>query len=220
MVGLVEHVKTGAVGIHLVYLNPLDASVRVTISPRKRSLGPVKGGAVRLAPAGPVLAVAEGIEDAWTFMQATGIPSWAAITAPGIRSFVPPPLDQTATLILVEDQDTNRTGQNAVADAARRLGKVGYQIKIARPSAGKDLNDALLKFGLDEKIFTLEDYQPEAIAGDWYSKCLEGSDGRTLCNVANALLALREDAAWQGVLVRNGMLCATMLYRPKPPREG
>jgi hypothetical protein len=172
MVGLVEHADEGAVGIHAVFLNPLDASVRVTIEPRKWSLGPIKGGAVRLAPAGAVLAIAEGIEDALTFMQATGIPSWAAITASGIRNFVPPPLGTTATLILVEDNDANKTGQKAVADAARRLAKKGYTIKIARPSTGKDINEALLKLGLCETLFTLEDFDPESADGD----CLSGTE--------------------------------------------
>jgi hypothetical protein len=220
MVGLVEHTKHGAVGIHAVFLNRLDASVRFTIEPRKKSFGPVKGGAVRLGPAGPVLALAEGIEDALAFMQATGTPSWAAITAPGIRSFVPPPLAETTTIILIEDNDANQTGQQAVADAARRLAKKGYEIKIARPTTGKDINEALLTLGLCKILFQIEDYQPEDVVGDWYSKCLEGSDGRTLCNVANSLLALREDPAWQRVITRDGMLWATMLNQPKPPREG
>jgi putative DNA primase/helicase len=160
LLGLVEHTEGGATGIHAVYLNRLDASVRFTTEPRKRSFGVVKGGAVRLAPAGPVLAIAEGIEDALTFMQATGTPSWAAISADGIRSFVPPPLAETGTLILIEDQDANQTGQQAVADAARRLSQAGYTIKIARPTVGKDLNEALLTLGFHESLFTLEDYQP------------------------------------------------------------
>jgi putative DNA primase/helicase len=219
MVGLVEHVKHGAVGIHAVFLNRLDASVRVTIEPRKKSFGPIKGGAVRLAPAGTVLAIAEGIEDALTFQQATGTPSWAAPTASGIRSFVPPPLAETPTLILIQDTDANQTGQQAVSDTARRLAKAGYEIKIARPAVGKDLNEALLTLGLCETLFDVEDYQPEETS-DWYSKCLEGSDGRTLCNLANSLLALREDPAWQGVVSRDGMLSITVLDRPKPLREG
>jgi hypothetical protein len=219
MVGLVEHADEGAVGIHAVFLNPLDASVRVTVEPRKWSLGPIKGGAVRLAPAGAQLAIAEGIEDALTFMQATRTPSWAAITASGIRNFVPPPLGTTATLILVEDNDANQTGQKAVADTARRLTKKGYAIKIARPSIGKDLNEALLKLGLCETLFTIEDYEPGA-TGNWYSKCLAGSDGRTLCNVTNTLFALREDHAWKDVFACNEMFGAALLKRRKPPREG
>jgi hypothetical protein len=220
MIGLVEHVKHGAVGIHAVFLNRLDAAVRVTIENRKKSFGPVKGGAVRLAPAEPVLAIAEGVEDAFTFQQATGTPSWAALSAGGIKSFVPPPLAETATLILIEDQDANYTGQQAVASTARRLAKAGYAIKIARPVVGKDLNDALLTLGLSETLFKIEDYQPKETFGDWYSKCLEGSDGRTLCNMSNSLLALREDPAWQGVVSRDGMLSITVLDRAKPPREG
>jgi hypothetical protein len=221
MVGLVEHTKHGAVGIHAVYLNRLDASVRFTTEPRKRSWGPVKGGAVRLAPAGPVLAIAEGIEDALTYMQATGTPSWAAISDTGVRGFVPPALAETTTLILIEDNDQNRVGQHATAAAARRFAKAGYEIKIARPAVGKDINAALLELGLCETLYTIEDYQPEdTLAGDWYSKCLEGSDGRTLCNVANSLLALREDLAWQCVVTRDGMLSTTLLIRAKPPREG
>jgi hypothetical protein len=219
MVGLVEHAKNGAIGIHAVYLNRLDASVRFTTEPRKVSFGPVKGGAVRLTPTGPVLALATGIEDALSFMQASGTPSWAAISDSGLRNFVPPPLSETTTLILIEDQDENQAGQKAVAAAARRLAKDGYQIKIARPTVGKDLNAALLTLGLTEILFTLEDYQPKDTAGDWYSKCLEGSDGRTLCNVANSLLALREDPAWQGVFSHDGMLSITILARPKPLRE-
>src|SRR5205085_10332227 len=61
MVGLIELGETGAVGVHAIFLNPLDATSRLTIEPRKKSFGPIKGGAVRLAPAGPVLAIAEGI---------------------------------------------------------------------------------------------------------------------------------------------------------------
>jgi Virulence-associated protein E/Toprim domain len=204
LVGLVEHTELGAVGIHAIFLNPLDATSRLSIEPRKKSFGPVKGGAVRLAPAGPVIALAEGIEDALTFMQATGTPSWAAITAPGMRSFVPPPRSETATIILIEDSDENQTGQKAVAETARRLAKAGYEIKIAGPVAGfKDLNEALLKLGLHDPIFTITDYQPKA---DWQSKCLTTADGRTLCNLANALLALREDPVWAGAFAYDGML--------------
>jgi hypothetical protein len=218
MAALVEHVEKGRTGIHLTYLNPLDASVRVTINPRKRSLGTVSGGAVQLFPAGPLLAVSEGIEDALTFTQATGIPSWAALSAGGMRRLVVPAREATPTIILIADTDT--VGEQAVADAARRLARKGYEVKIARPVTGKDLNEALLTLGLGETLFTQEDCQPAAAVGDWYSKCLEGSDGRTLCNVANTLLALREDPAWQGVVIRDGMLSVTMLEEPKPRREG
>jgi putative DNA primase/helicase len=76
LIGLAEHTIDGPIGIHAIFLNRLDASERFTTEPRKKSFGPVKGGAVRLAPAGPVIAVAEGVEDAITFQEATATPSW------------------------------------------------------------------------------------------------------------------------------------------------
>jgi predicted P-loop ATPase len=215
IVGLIQHETEGAIGVHLIALNPLDASVKVASEPRKWSLGPVKGGAVRLADAGPVLALAEGIEDALTFMLATEIPAWAAITTAGMRSFVSPPLETTSTLILIEDQDKNQAGQRAVADAARRLSGRGYQIRIARPKGGKDLNDALHALGPGAALFDIEDYQPSR-AGDWYSRCLAGSDGQTLSNFANAVLALRDDPAWRGVLAFDEMFASAFLLRPSP----
>jgi putative DNA primase/helicase len=166
MIGLVEHQKTGAVGIHIVFLNPLDASARFVGTPRKISIGPIKGGAVRLAPAGPVLAIAEGIEDAMAFTQHTRIPCWAAISETGIRNFVPPPPAETPEIVLVEDQDTNGDGQRAVATAARRFAKTGYRIRIARPTVGKDINEALLTLGLHESLCSLEDYVEEEPAAE------------------------------------------------------
>jgi hypothetical protein len=51
---------------------------------------------------------------------------------------------------------------------------------------------------------------------DWYSRCLTGAEDRPLSNLANALLALREDPVWGGVLAYDGMLRASMLMRPVP----
>jgi hypothetical protein len=59
--------------------------------------------------------------------------------------------------------------------------------------------------------------EPEA-PGDWYSKCLAGSDGRTLSNLSNTLLALGQDRVWSHMLLCNGMFDAALLTRPLPPR--
>jgi putative DNA primase/helicase len=49
MVALVEHVEHGPIAVHITYI-ALDGSMKATIAPNKRSLGPVGGGAVRLVP--------------------------------------------------------------------------------------------------------------------------------------------------------------------------
>lgn len=158
LVGLIEHETEGPIGVNLIALNPIDAAAKATGDDRKWTKGSRAGGAVRLYPAGPIIAISEGIEDALTFAQETNIPAWAAITADGIRSFIPPPLATTQSIILIEDQDENQTGQRAVADAARRLAGLGYKIQICRPRVGKDLNDALVEFGTGEELFDLVDY--------------------------------------------------------------
>lgn len=158
IVGLIEHQEKGPIGVNLVALNPLDASVKATGDDRKWTRGPRTGGAVRLYPAGQVLAWGEGIEDALSFTQETKVPAWATITADGMQSCIPPPLTVTQTIILIEDQDPNGTGQRAVAATARRLAKLGYKIRICRPKTGKDLNDALCALGTGNDIFDLTDY--------------------------------------------------------------
>jgi hypothetical protein len=215
IIALIEHQTEGVIGAHFIALNPLDPSVRVTGDDRKWSKGEVKGGAVRLSPAGPVLALAEGIEDALTFTEASGTPAWAAISADGIRNFVPPPPATTQTILLLEDQDRNQAGQRAVADAAPRLAALGYKIAIIRPRTGKDLNDALLALGPGADLFTIEEYQPNR-AGDWYLRCTPGDNGKPMSNFSNALLALREDPAWRGVVGFDEMAAVATVLRPLP----
>jgi putative DNA primase/helicase len=156
LIALVQHERKGAIGIHAIALNALDPASKLTIEDRKWSRGAVKGGAVRLFPAGPELAIGEGVEDCLAFQQATEIPAWAALGHTGLSNFVPPPVETTPKIILIGDQDD--PGRKAVADKARELAKKGYAIRIARPLVGKDLNDALLARGPTEPICSIEEY--------------------------------------------------------------
>jgi hypothetical protein len=56
MVALVEHVEHGPVRVHATYV-VIDGSTKATVEPAKRSLGPVGGGAVQLAPAAGTLMI-------------------------------------------------------------------------------------------------------------------------------------------------------------------
>jgi predicted P-loop ATPase len=58
--------------------------------------------------------------------------------------------------------------------------------------------------------------ESEEPIGDWYSRCLESKEGSVLGNVANALLALREDPAWRGVLAYDEMQATALLCKSIP----
>jgi putative DNA primase/helicase len=126
------------VAIHRTFLRP-DGRGKADLDPDKMTLGPCKGGAVPLAPAGPVLGVAEGIETALSFMQATGIPTWAALSAGGIRNLILPA--EVSEVVIAADPDV--VGIRAAHDAARRWLAEGRLVRIARPPVGSDFNDLL-----------------------------------------------------------------------------
>ena len=70
--------------IHRTYLLD-DGSGKAP--PGKKMLGAVGGGSVRLSPLGDAghLGIAEGIETALAAQAIFGIPTWAALSADGLR---------------------------------------------------------------------------------------------------------------------------------------
>jgi putative DNA primase/helicase len=144
MVCAVEHAEDGFVGIHCTYLAPNGECKATAIEPVKRFIGPVGGGAVRLAPAADTVAVCEGIETGLSYMEATGTPTWAALSARGIRSLILP--DHLVEVIIAADPDP--VGIIAARAAAKRWLGEGRQVSIARPPLGLDFNDlALARLG-------------------------------------------------------------------------
>jgi putative DNA primase/helicase len=131
------------VAVHRTFLSA-DGRGKANVLNPKCSLGPVGGGAVRLAPAGPKLVVAEGIENALTVMQAVGLPTWAALSAGGIARLILPPLPLAAEVVIAADRDSNGVGQSKADVAAERWLAEGRRVRIALPpEAGVDFNDLL-----------------------------------------------------------------------------
>jgi putative DNA primase/helicase len=144
MIALVQHVEHGPVAIHRTWL-AADGSGKASFREPRRSLGPVGGAAVRLAPIGETLVVAEGIETAASVMLATGLPAWAAISAIGIEQLILPPPPLAATVIIAADNDANGRGESAARVAAQRWLAEGRRVRIAVPPVpGFDWNDVLL----------------------------------------------------------------------------
>jgi putative DNA primase/helicase len=94
---------------------------------------------VELAPWGPVLGIAEGIETALSASALFDVPVWAAISAPLLRKWRPPV--GVEKVMIFGDNDESFTGQEAAYALARALsGDLEVEVKI--PSIpGWDWND-------------------------------------------------------------------------------
>ena len=126
--------------LHRTYLH--DGRKAPVSSAKKLMPGKaMSGGAVRLAPAGKWLGIAEGIETALTASQLFGCPVWSVVSANGIESFEPPP--GVKTLTIFADNDANFTGQAAAYSAARRLSLQGMTCEVAVPPTAGDWLDML-----------------------------------------------------------------------------
>ena len=141
MVALVQSVDGQAVAVHRTYLSPDGGKARV--EPAKAMLGPVSGGAVRLAEwkPGDTLLLSEGIETALSGVQLTGKPGWACLSTSGLKGIRLPPAVRDITILV----DADEPGQQAATDCADRLCREGRTVRLAKPPAGcNDFNDALM----------------------------------------------------------------------------
>jgi hypothetical protein len=109
----------------------------------RASLGPVGGGAVRLAPASETLMVGEGIETCLAAMQATTLLGWAALSTSGLRALILP--TAVRTVMILADNDVNGAGERAARAAAERWLAEGRRVRLAMPpEPGGDFNDVLV----------------------------------------------------------------------------
>lgn len=141
MVARVDDINGELVAVHRTWIARDDAGIW-----RRRdraSLGPMGGGAVRLAPAAETLMVGEGLETCLSAMQATAMPAWAALSTSGLVGLALPPAVRVA--IILADHDLNGAGERAARTAAARWLAEGRRVRIAMPpEPDTDFNDILL----------------------------------------------------------------------------
>ena len=116
---------------HLTYLqNGKKAPVE---SPKKIMTpnGKLMGSAVRLGR-GERIAVTEGIETGMAVMNRTGLPTWAALSANGMKQLQIP--DLVTHVSIYGDNDHSYTGQAAALDLAQRLHREGKVVEVYTPS--------------------------------------------------------------------------------------
>lgn len=139
MIAAVQGPDGRIVGVHRTFLKP-DGLSKAAVAPVKMALGPIAGGAVRLATWGEQLQVAEGIETALTAMQATAQHTWSALSTSGLKALILPP--EVREVVILADGDV--AGEQAAQAAARRWLAERRRVRIARPPQGLDFNDMLL----------------------------------------------------------------------------
>lgn len=117
---------------------------KAPIKSPKKMLGMSKGGAIRLAPAGATLFIAEGIETALSVMQAMEGPAWAAMSLGNMGGIKLPPVVREVVLCADNDAKDPEAAEKILKQAADAYRRQDVSVRIARPHEGKDFNDMLM----------------------------------------------------------------------------
>jgi hypothetical protein len=109
---------------------------KAPVAKPKRTLGPVKHGAARLADwrAADTLALTEGVEDALAYMRLTATPTWAACGS-GTMGSTTLPL-AIRNVVIVADADA--PGMKAAGEAYRAFTSQGRNVRVVRAIGAKD----------------------------------------------------------------------------------
>lgn len=143
MLAAISDAKGRMLALHRTYLAP-DGSAKAPIQPPKMTLGQVAGLSCHLGIPSNEIAVAEGIETALSVQLATGIPTWAALSAGGLRRLLLPPAPNAGLVTIAADADV--VGIEAARVAALRWKGEGRQVRVIVPSRpGTDFNDLIVE---------------------------------------------------------------------------
>jgi DNA primase len=108
----------------------------------KLSLGRIKGGAVRLGPPSAEIIVTEGVEDALSLQQETGVTAYASAGAGMMAAMALP--EFVGSVIIGADAD--EAGERAAQEAGVAFVEAGRRARIIRPTPPhKDFNAELMK---------------------------------------------------------------------------
>ena len=140
LVCLVTNGEKQFVGVQRIFLKQ-DGSDKAPLSSPKLSLGPIGGGAIRLAPASESLAVCEGVEDGLSVQQSTDVPTWAAPGTQFVAGLVLPPLPMARDVVIWPDgDDPGRAAAKALAERAESEGRTA---RVVEMPDGEDANSIL-----------------------------------------------------------------------------
>lgn len=134
-------------GFKVQFKNPQNKAKKATPAYIKS-----KGWHVRLFdPVDGFLGITEGIETALAIYEAVAFPTWATLANTNFNSFVVP--EGVHTIVIWEDKDRNKTGENSAKKLADRLEKQGIRVIrlspltpiLATDEKGVDWADQLIR---------------------------------------------------------------------------
>jgi putative DNA primase/helicase len=141
LIALVSDPFGSPIAVHRTFLT--QDGRKAAVEPVKASLGPVRGGAIRLMPIDPdkPLVIGEGIETAASAGCLMGLPAWSGVSAGNLgKGLTLPP--EAQRVVIAADPD--EPGRAASRDAWRRWRAEGREVRIALPDDGTgDFNDLL-----------------------------------------------------------------------------
>jgi putative DNA primase/helicase len=115
---------------------------------QRMSLGPTRGGVVRLAEFDPdrALIIGEGIESTLSLMALRNLPGWAAVSTSVLKHLVLPSAVQR--VLVAVDNDRAGQGERAARAAGQRWVAEGREVRLTiPPRVGDDWNDVLQRGG-------------------------------------------------------------------------
>jgi putative DNA primase/helicase len=153
IVAEVQRLDGRVAALHRIYLAPDRAGKADVPEPKKLTpaiySGATNGAAIHLAePTDGRLALTEGIETGLAVMQATGMPTWACVSAGGLAAVELPP--DVGTVEIWADREASGAGVNAAANAAARLHADGRTVHVIAPEGeDDDWLDVLVRDGAE-----------------------------------------------------------------------
>jgi predicted P-loop ATPase len=192
-----------------------DQSAKRGVDPERKSLGAVKGNAIRFgSPRTSTVMIAEGAEDAMTARAAMEFryAAWASAGVNALKDIALP--DDVKEVILLADNDRpGSPASKSSVEAAWKFRAAGKKVRIAWPPENvKDFNDLVKgKTGAErdagyrtvkERIEAAEEFTDDA-RPEPTLKYLRGKGGERRACVANLITMLESDTAFAGLLRHN-----------------
>lgn len=126
-------------------INVKKSVKKANVDPNKKMGGVFVGGAIRLAKAGPILGITEGIETGLSVMQATGFPVWVAGSLGLMGQVVIP--NEVQKVYICADNDSAEKDRKAhdkiLNNAVEFLRSQNLEVVLVRSETGTDFNDMM-----------------------------------------------------------------------------